>query len=253
LLGEQPAVGDGAIGTALQAAGLPLGRGPEAWCLVRPEAVRAVHAAYAAAGAAWATANSFGALPAEAAAAVRLAREGAPGLPVFGSVGPAVAPEPLAVALAAAGAEVALVETITTLAGGLEAVRAAGRAGFHLVIATVTPGREGNLLDGTRLETAAEALTGAGAALVGLNCGAGPADMLPAARRLAAAGVAPVYVAPNAGLPEVEGGGARYALKPACFADAAIRFVEAGACLVAGCCGVGPAHIAAARARVRGE
>jgi 5-methyltetrahydrofolate--homocysteine methyltransferase len=71
---------------------------------------------------------------------------------------------------------------------------------------------------------------------------------LPAVCRLTAMGVAPVYVAPNAGLPGSGTGAARYSLRPDSFAEAAIRFVEAGACLIAGCCGVGPEHIAAARA-----
>jgi 5-methyltetrahydrofolate--homocysteine methyltransferase len=53
-------VGDGAMGTMLQAAGLPAGMMPEAWNADNPEAVRQVHRAYLAAGAQIITTNTFG-------------------------------------------------------------------------------------------------------------------------------------------------------------------------------------------------
>src|SRR5436309_1314363 len=100
-------LGDGAKGTALQAAGLPLRTCSALWNLERPEAVRAVHAAHVAAGAGWVSTNTFGASRACLAnfglsaptewvrklyeAGVRCAREGAPGLPVLGSIAPTMA------------------------------------------------------------------------------------------------------------------------------------------------------------------
>ncbi|HET9597712.1 MAG TPA: homocysteine S-methyltransferase family protein, partial [Anaeromyxobacteraceae bacterium] len=82
---------DGAMATALQAAGLPAESLPEAWLLSRPEEVARVHAAHAEAGAevvltatfnlaaprlrAAGVAATAGEL---AAAAVRLARSAAP-------------------------------------------------------------------------------------------------------------------------------------------------------------------------------
>ena len=43
-------VADGAMGTMLQAAGLPTGMAPEAWLLESPDPVRGVHSAYIEAG-----------------------------------------------------------------------------------------------------------------------------------------------------------------------------------------------------------
>ena len=93
---------DGAMGTLLQASGLPAGRPPDELNLSNPDAVRAAHAAYVAAGARIITTNTFGAtrprlapyhLGARAAemnrAGVRLAREAAGEAAwVAGDVGP---------------------------------------------------------------------------------------------------------------------------------------------------------------------
>src|SRR5262249_7679798 len=97
-----PVLLDGAIGTELIARGLRVREeAPESWNLDRPDEVRAIHAAYAAAGWAAGQTNTFGApRPRLArfgladrqreicAAAVRLAREGAPKAAVIGSIGP---------------------------------------------------------------------------------------------------------------------------------------------------------------------
>ena len=72
----------------------------------------------------------------------------------------------------------------------------------------------------------------------------------PAVRRLATAAVAPVYAAPNAGLPRIEAGRAVYSLTPDAFAQAGVRLREAGARLLAGCCGTTPEHIRALRGSV---
>lgn len=261
-------LGDAAKGTALQEAGLPLGAAPERWNLERPEAVRRVHAAHAAAGARWLTANTFGGFRPRLAlaglegrlaeinqAAVLLAREGGPGLPVLGSLGPTAINGPLAwekayaeqaEALAAAGVNGLLVETICSVVEGAAAVRAGAASGAGPVWATFTPGEDGNLLDGSTPEQAAEALTRAGAAVVGVNCGNGPESLLGAARRLVRAGLAPVLAAPNAGLPRLENGLATYTLTPDAFAGSAIHFEESGVSLLAGCCGTTAAHLRAA-------
>ena len=56
----------------------------------------------------------------------------------------------------------------------------------------------------------------------------------------------PVMVQPNAGSPELgEGGAVRYPTDPQAFAAAVPRLLAAGARIVGGCCGTGPAHIAA--------
>src|SRR5690349_7092039 len=98
----RPLLLDGAIGTELIARGLRVREeSPESWNLDRPDDVRAVHAAYAAAGCEAVQTNTFGATRPRlarfnlagrqfeiCAAAVRLAREAAPGASVIGSHGP---------------------------------------------------------------------------------------------------------------------------------------------------------------------
>jgi len=54
-------VGDGAMGTELQKAGLPLGENGEQWNLSHPARVQAIHRAYEAAGSEIVLTNSFGA------------------------------------------------------------------------------------------------------------------------------------------------------------------------------------------------
>ena len=140
------------------------------------------------------------------------------------------------------------VETIVRLDEGAAAVRAAAATGAGPVIASFTPGEEGALLDGTAPEAAAARLVRAGAAVVGVNCGAGPASLFEPARRLVAAGEAPVLAAPSAGLPKMLEGRPRYGLSPDAFSRAAVEFLEIGVRYYAGCCGTGPEHIRAAAA-----
>src|SRR3954469_16253714 len=92
-----PLLLDGAIGTELIARGLRVREeAPESWNLDRPDDVRAVHAAYVAAGSDAVQTNTFGATRPRlarfglaerqyeiCAAAVRLAREAAPGAAVI--------------------------------------------------------------------------------------------------------------------------------------------------------------------------
>ena len=52
---------DGAMGTMLQAAGLPLGELPESWNLTHPDAVTAIQRQYVEAGSDVLYANTFGA------------------------------------------------------------------------------------------------------------------------------------------------------------------------------------------------
>jgi 5-methyltetrahydrofolate--homocysteine methyltransferase len=260
-------LGDGAMGTMLQAAGLAPHHVPEIWNLERPEEVARVHAAYAAAGACVVQTNTFGGnrwrlaagglqgqVKQVNAAAVRCARAGGAGRPVLGTMGPTGTGTPSqwdaayaeqAEALAGGGVVLFLVETIVQVAEGVSAVRAAAAAG-GAVLASVTPGARGALLDGTPLEAGAEALVGAGAAVVGVNCGEGPDSLLEPCRRLVKAGLAPVLAAPSAGLPEVIDGRPVYRLDADAFARAAIQFEEAGVRFFAGCCGTRPEHIRAA-------
>ena len=53
-------LGDGAMGTMLQAAGLTTGGSPEEWNVTRPEVLKGIYRAYTDAGAQIITTNTFG-------------------------------------------------------------------------------------------------------------------------------------------------------------------------------------------------
>ncbi|MCU0253181.1 MAG: homocysteine S-methyltransferase family protein [Acidobacteria bacterium] len=276
-------LGDGAWGTVLIAeAGLPPGAPPERVILEAPELVERLAHRYAEAGAEVVTTNTFGGTPLRLQAyglearceevnrrAVELARAGAGArVAIAGSVGPTgmlLAPLGMAspeevedafarqiAALAAAGVDLLCVETMIDLAEARLALRAAAREAPGLpVIATmtfeVTP-RGVFTVMGVTPGQAAAALTAAGAAVVGANCGNGIEAMAAVVAELARHAATPIAVRPNAGLPQERDGAMVWPESPEHFAARAPKLVAAGARLVGGCCGTTPAHIGALRA-----
>jgi 5-methyltetrahydrofolate--homocysteine methyltransferase len=89
---------------------------------------------------------------------------------------------------------------------------------------------------------------------VGLNCATGPVEMAPHVRFLGQNSTRPLTVQPNAGLPVMEAGHARYKLTPEELAHHHTHFVEEfGVALCGGCCGTTPAHIKAVAEAVGGR
>ncbi len=84
-----------------------------------------------------------------------------------------------------------------------------------------------------------------GADGIGANCGLGIADYVPICRRLRAATSLPLWIKPNAGLPEMEDGRTIYRVTPEEFAARVPALVDAGAGFVGGCCGSTPDFIRA--------
>jgi 5-methyltetrahydrofolate--homocysteine methyltransferase len=286
LLARRPLVCDGGMGTQLQALGLAPGASGEAWNADEPGHVRRVHRAYLDSGADLLITNTFGGTalalalhgldPARTAelnrAGARLAREVAGERAfVLGDMGPfggLLAPvgdaEPDAVAAAfleqarallEGGADALLVETMSDPAELALAVEAARKAGARQVWATgtyqATPDGYRTMM-GTDVAGMVEAALGAGADVVGANCGTHLSleDYRALLGELsAAAGGRPILVQPNAGSPELQpDGSVRYPLGYAAFAAAAPGLVAAGARIVGGCCGTGPGHVAAVAA-----
>ncbi len=283
-----PLLADGALGTELQAAGLAAGAPGEPWCVEHPELVEAVHRRYVEAGAELLLTNTFGAsrprLERHGAAgrvaelnraAVALARRAAGERAlVLGDIGPfggVLAPvgedapeEALAAfleqarALVEAGVDGIIIETMSALDEALLAVRAAREAGAPAIVASMAfdATRVGpRTMMGVAPEAAARALLTAGADVLGVNCGAGLelAGHAEVVRRYrAAAPGVPVMVQPNAGTPRLVDGIAAYDAGPREMAAGLGALREAGAAIIGGCCGTGPAHIAAFRAALDG-
>jgi 5-methyltetrahydrofolate--homocysteine methyltransferase len=276
LVSRGPVVTDGAWGTELQARGLGLGEFPDAWNLTHPERVAEVARAYVAAGSQVILTNTFGANAirlSENALTGRLAeinrrgveisREAAGGkAAVFASIGPSgkllvsgeITPDQLrlafedqAHALAEAGADALVIETMSDLKEAKLAVAAAYGTGLPIVACMVfDSGKDKDrTMMGTTPEQAATALTEAGADVIGANCGQGIAGFAGICRRLRAATGRPIWLKPNAGLPKVVGGRAVYTTSPEEFAGYVPELIAAGAIFVGGCCGSNPDFVAA--------
>jgi len=270
---------DGAMGTMLQNAGLEAGESGERWNLDRAEAVAEIHRGYAAAGSVLVTTNTFGGTAPRLAAAgledrvaevnaaaVRIARSVADefGALVAGDVGPTgelieplgtlSAAEAQAIfaeqieALAGAGADLILGETLSDLAEA-EAALAATRDVAPDLPVMVTMSFDTNLrtMMGVRPGDAVTRLAAAGADAVGANCGRGPEEMEVIAAEMAQARTGDLLLVAqsNAGLPQVVGDHFEYDATPGDLAAHAGRLAGLGIDLVGGCCGSTPGHIAA--------
>jgi homocysteine S-methyltransferase len=150
------------------------------------------------------------------------------------------------------GADLLILETMTSLAEAGEAIRAAREVapGLRLVV-MMTVDEDGNCLDGATPEIAAERLTKWGADAIGCNCSDGPATVLTVVERMRLATRLPLAAMPNAGLPRAVEGRNIYMASPEYMASFARKFIHAGASLIGGCCGTTPNHIRAMRSTMR--
>jgi len=149
-------------------------------------------------------------------------------------------------ALAAGGADAIVLETFSELAEILLALRAVKDATGLPVIASMSfdsgPQRTRTMM-GAQAGECATALEDAGADVIGCNCGSGINYVLPAVVALRAATPLPLWVKPNAGMPELEDGRAVWKQTPEEFAAYVPQIVDAGANIIGGCCGSGPEHV----------
>jgi homocysteine S-methyltransferase len=150
------------------------------------------------------------------------------------------------------GADLLVVETMTSLAETEQAIRAAKREAPELpLMVMVTVDEDGNCLDGATAETAAEKMTAWGADAVGCNCSAGPATVLSVIERMREVTDLPLAAMPNAGMPRAVDGRNIYMASPEYMASFARKFVKAGATFVGGCCGTTPTHTRAMKSILR--
>jgi len=281
LLARGPVITDGAWGTQMQSLGLPPGVHPDLWNLLHPDRVHEIAARYVAAGSRVILTNTFRsnriALSSHGAektvqlntTGVSISKQAAGGkAAVFASIGPSgkmlisgdVSEEELSAAfgeqaraLAAAGADALLIETMTDLDEALIALRAAKPTGIPVIVSMVfDSGREKDrTMMGSTPEHVAAALADAGADAIGANCGFGIEDTLPVCARLKKATHLPVWVKPNAGLPAMIDGKIVYSTTPEEFALRAQMLREAGADFIGGCCGTTPDFVRALVASLR--
>jgi methionine synthase I (cobalamin-dependent) len=150
-------------------------------------------------------------------------------------------------AIAGAGADAIIIETMSDLEEAIIALRAAKTTDLPVVVSMVfDSGKEKDrTMMGATPEQVASALTAAGADAVGANCGLGMDDVLPVCARLRKATHLPIWIKPNAGLPEMIDGRVTYRTTAARFAGRAADVRGAGADFIGGCCGTTPEFIRA--------
>ena len=263
---------DGGMGTQLQARGLQPGQKPELAALEMPDVLTAIHTDYANAGADILLANTFGANAKKLAgcghtvedvvtASIACARKAADttGALVALDIGPlgellvpagtlsfedAYAEFAQVIrAGAAAGADLVFLETMTDLYELKAAILAAKENCTLPIFTSMSFESRGRTFTGCTVESYAVTAAGLGADAVGINCSLGPKEILPFAQRLCRSvptGV-PVFVKPNAGLPNPDGS---YNLDPDDFATEMKEYAAIGVSMVGGCCGTTPAFIA---------
>lgn len=277
LTARGPVLLDGATGSNLRKAGLPVGACTEAWLTEHPNVILELQRAYVAAGTQILYAPTFSAnritlsmygmenrLAELNREMVSLAKQAANGrawvagdLTTTGKSASLSYPELLEIyqeqiaALAEAGVDLLVAETMLTVDETLAALDAAQSVCALPMMCSLTVEADGSLLYGGSVAEAALALQEMGAAAVGLNCSVGPDQLESVVGAMAEVVSVPIIAKPNAGMPTMdEHGCAHYSMSPDRFAESMLRLVQKGATLVGGCCGTDPEFIARLRDRL---
>lgn len=274
---------DGAMGTMLHARGIGFDRCFDELNLTNPARVAEIHRDYIEAGAQLIITNTFGANRFKLSKhglqddVIEINRKGVElakrivsasfrDVLIAGDVGPLgvrIAPfgrvqpdearkafEEQILALANAGVDLIVIETFSDLYEIGEALGAAKETcGISFpVVASVTFTRDDRTLLGDNPMKVARLLHERGADVIGVNCSGGPAQLLRILKQMRqAVPDGKFWVKPNAGWPEQVGGRIMYPADEDYFGEYALSFRDAGACVVGGCCGTTPQHIAAMR------
>ena len=270
-------VSDGAWGTFLQQKGLRPGECPEEWNISRPKDVFDIAQSYIEAGADMVETNSFGGNRFKLEkygfgdrvyefnkAAAEISRKAAgPDRFVLGSIGPTgkllimeeVTEDELydafkeqALALEAGDVNAIMIETMTDLDEARIAVKAAKENTDCEVFCTMTfqkiIGGEFRTMMGISPAEMAETIVGAGADLIGTNCGNGMEDMIGMVQEIRSLNPdIPILVHANAGMPCYHDGVTTFPESPDDMAARVNEIIVAGANIVGGCCGTTPDHI----------
>lgn len=278
-LGKKMLFFDGGLGTMLQAKGSLPGEMTELWNITRPEDVCDVHCQYLMAGADVITANTFGASEVKLSgsgytsdevisAGIGLVKEAinrvcgeggqrkAYAAMDISSTGKLLKPlgtmefdeayeifKDMAVSGEKAGADLAIIETMSDTYELKAAVLAVKENTSLPLFVTVTFDEKGKLLTGADVGAVVTLLEGLGADVIGINCGLGPVQMRPLVQQMLEMTNLPVLVNPNAGLPRQEDGKTFYDITPEQFAEQMELMAGDGIWLMGGCCGTTPEYI----------
>lgn len=283
LVKKGPVLLDGATGTNLQKAGMPVGVCPEQWILENSEVLIDLQKQYVEAGTDILFAPTFTAsriklkeygledhLEEMNRKLVALSKEAAKGTNALVSGDLTMTGEQLyplgdlmfedlvdvykeqAKIIAEAGADLFVVETMMSLQECRAAVLAIREVCDLPVMVSLTYNEDGRTLYGTDPVTAVVVMQSLGADAVGMNCSTGPEAMLEPIAKMAEYAAIPLLAKPNAGMPELIDGQTVFNVEPEEFAEVGKKLVEEGAAIIGGCCGTTPEHIRALKEAVKG-
>lgn len=278
-------VGDGAMGTALQSAGLDDGGAPELWNVDHADVVRGILRGYAAAGATLLTTNTFGGsrprldmhglgdrvheLNRAAAELARSVADEFTDVYVLGDIGPlgdlmepmgTLTPETAVeffaeqiAGLVDGGVDGVVIETMSDLSEVEAAVRATQQVAPGLpIFATMSFDTNLRTMMGVKPGVAVQRLAELGVAAAGANCGRGYDEARIIVREMVEARPEGLLLMaqPNAGLPKLVGASFEYDGTPEDMASLAIEMRGLGIDIVGACCGSTAEHVHAIRSAV---
>lgn len=283
LVKKGPVLLDGATGTNLQKAVMPVGVCPEQWILENSEVLIDLQKQYVEAGTDILFAPTFTAsriklkeygledhLEEMNRKLVALSKEAAKGTNALVAGDLTMTGEQLyplgdlmfedlvdvykeqAKIIAEAGADLFVVETMMSLQECRAAVLAIREVCDLPVMVSLTYNEDGRTLYGTDPVTAVVVMQSLGADAVGMNCSTGPEAMLEPIAKMAEYAAIPLLAKPNAGMPELIDGQTVFNVEPEEFAEVGKKLVEEGAAIIGGCCGTTPEHIRALKEAVKG-
>ena len=268
LINSGPVVTDGSWGTQMQIRGLKRGESPDSWNLSRPKLVEEVAQQYVDAGSQIILTNTFGGnrlalshheLGDKAMeiniAGVQISKKAAGNRAyVFASIGPTGKMlitgdtteselqevfEEQAQAQVQAGADGIVVETMIDIVEAQIAATAAKKTGLPVIVSMVfDSGKDKDrTMMGDSPEDVVYKITKINVDGIGANCGQGIEAFLPICERMRQVTDLPIWMKPNAGLPEVVDDKVVFRTTAMEFVQYIPDLIQGGANFIGGCCG----------------
>lgn len=265
---------DGATGSNLRKAGMPVGISSEQWVLENPKVLQELQSAYVEAGSQIVYAPTFAANRISLrnfdlqdrvvelnTKLVKISRDGVGSRALVAgdltTTGQLLEPQGNLTydalyqayreqikALVDAGVDLIVAETMLGVDETVVALDAAQSVCDIPVMCSLTLEVDGTAMYGGNAVEAVITLQEMGAAAVGLNCSVGPDQLESVVANMKAVAKVPIIAKPNAGMPVInDKGEALYDMNADDFARSAKRLVEVGAGIVGGCCGTTPEYI----------
>lgn len=265
---------DGATGSNLRKAGMPVGISSEQWVLENPKVLQELQSAYVEAGSQIVYAPTFAANRISLrnfnlqdrvvelnTKLVKISKDGVGSRALVAgdltTTGQLLEPQGNLTydalyqayreqikALVDAGVNLIGAETMLGVDETVVALDAAQSVCDIPMMCSLTLEADGTAMYGGNAVEAVMTLQEMGAAAVGLNCSVGPDQLESVVANMKAVAKVPIIAKPNAGMPVInEKGEAIYDMNADDFARHAKRLVEVGAGIVGGCCGTTPEYI----------